>query len=263
MVYKKKLRSGAYNKQNQSKKYGKNECSFDIWLKRFSYISQTCLFVLTAVTLYFTVLPLYQKALLDEEIAKKEIELRKANDLFDKIYFQTRKYLLNHFVLYINTNCSAMIKQLKDDKDDLAELPKLDATKILDFDVQNCIQNKAQQSESLQLLRIDDKKYVTENMLVISDELNNARLLAKKEYSAVLDKGMNNPDSLPTPGYFVQQYIDKFAPYFSSPQEISDITIKARIEAEQSRIVSDYSSNVSQKIISLRLLKWPIQNAYQ
>ncbi|MDO8776376.1 MAG: hypothetical protein Q7K57_48225, partial [Burkholderiaceae bacterium] len=51
---------------------------FDIWLPRLSHLSQFGLFLFTVATIYFTVIPLYQKALLDEAIAKKEIDLRDA-----------------------------------------------------------------------------------------------------------------------------------------------------------------------------------------
>lgn len=49
---------------------------FDLWLVRISYIAQVGLFFLTIFTIYFTVIPIYQNASLQESIAKKEIEYK-------------------------------------------------------------------------------------------------------------------------------------------------------------------------------------------
>ena len=45
-------------------------------MPRLSHLSQFGLFLFTVGTIYFTVIPLCQKALLEEAIAKKEMELK-------------------------------------------------------------------------------------------------------------------------------------------------------------------------------------------
>lgn len=47
----------------------------DSWLPRFAHLSQIALVALGVIGYVYTVLPLYQKALLDEEIARKTLEL--------------------------------------------------------------------------------------------------------------------------------------------------------------------------------------------
>ena len=49
---------------------------FDLWLVRISYIAQVGLFFLTTFTIYYTVIPIYQNASLQEAIAKKEVEYK-------------------------------------------------------------------------------------------------------------------------------------------------------------------------------------------
>ncbi len=230
---------------------------FDIWLQRISYASQTGLFILTAVTLYFTVLPLYQKALLDEAIAKKEIELKLANEEIDKAYFQLSKYILNSFVLEMHQCSGAMlIVKLIDTESSLIEIDAAEA-ELFDFDVKNCFQNKIQKSKNLELLKDSDKEYIIKNTLAIGDKINNARLLSKNEYVTVLDRATNDPESLSSElGYFHQRFRD-IAPHLSiSPQEIATRTLESKIIAEKSKIVSNYLNNNSKEINSLRELKF-------
>ena len=62
----------------------------DVWLQRVSHIVQLGLFLLTLATIYFTVIPLYQKALLDEQIAEKELRLAKLEKSLDAAYRKIR-----------------------------------------------------------------------------------------------------------------------------------------------------------------------------
>lgn len=71
-----RLRTQPRNK-NRSLQREKRQIA-DTWLDRLSHLSQFGLFLFTVGNIYFTVIPLYQKALLDEAIAKKEIDLIEA-----------------------------------------------------------------------------------------------------------------------------------------------------------------------------------------
>jgi len=52
---------------------------FDIWLKRLSHVSQVLLVFLAIFGYFYTVKPVYEKALLDEQIAEKTLELKTMN----------------------------------------------------------------------------------------------------------------------------------------------------------------------------------------
>ncbi|GFO67224.1 hypothetical protein GMLC_08030 [Geomonas limicola] len=49
---------------------------FDVWVQRVSHLSQLGLLVLAAFGYIYTVRPIYTKSLLEEEIAKKQIEMK-------------------------------------------------------------------------------------------------------------------------------------------------------------------------------------------
>ena len=47
----------------------------DVYLSRISHLVQVGLFSVTLLTIYYTVIPLYKSAQMEESLAKKEIEL--------------------------------------------------------------------------------------------------------------------------------------------------------------------------------------------
>jgi hypothetical protein len=81
----------------------------DVWLQRLSHLSQFGLFLFTVRTIFFTVIPLYQKALLDEAIAKKEVELKEANTELEKAYGRMKFSILKDFAFMAGAGCSNLL----------------------------------------------------------------------------------------------------------------------------------------------------------
>lgn len=71
---------------------------FDVYLSRATGLVQIGLFVITLLTLYFTVIPLYKSALMEEVLARKEIELDVLNKKISELYFVVRKAEVNDLV---------------------------------------------------------------------------------------------------------------------------------------------------------------------
>ena len=90
------------NENTQAKVY---EHWLDIWLPRISHFSQFGLFVVTLGSLYFVVLPIYKVSVLDEAIARKEIELKESNELVEQNYKQVRKFAIEQFTYSVFANC--------------------------------------------------------------------------------------------------------------------------------------------------------------
>ncbi|EDV7468408.1 hypothetical protein OHE91_05945, partial [Escherichia coli] len=72
---------------------------FDLWLIRVSYIAQVGLFFLTTFTIFYTVIPIYQNANLQESIAKKEIEYKQLQDKEKTLYLKLRKEYSRKYVV--------------------------------------------------------------------------------------------------------------------------------------------------------------------
>ncbi|MEP6935807.1 MAG: hypothetical protein ABI988_18025 [Nitrospirota bacterium] len=85
----------------------------DIWLQRLSHISQFGLFIFTVWAIYFTVIPLYQKAFLEEAIAKKEVELKEANAALEGAYVRFKAMILNDFVFMAVLSAPACYRILR------------------------------------------------------------------------------------------------------------------------------------------------------
>lgn len=79
---------------------------FDVWLPRLSHVAQFGLFVFAIGGFYFTVLPLYQKALLEEAIAMKEVQLTAATNALDSAYSRNRTYAVREFYITAARPCS-------------------------------------------------------------------------------------------------------------------------------------------------------------
>lgn len=82
--------------------------SIDVLLQRLANGSQLALVLLALFGYFYTVLPVYQKALLDEDIAKKTLELRDMNDRI-----QNAEILLKSKEMEV----TAMLKQINELKE--------------------------------------------------------------------------------------------------------------------------------------------------
>lgn len=89
-----------------------NKNRFDLWLERLSYISQSGLFFLTIFTIYYTVIPVFQNASLQESISQKEIELKKLRDESDVLYKSLKIEYLNKFQLSLIFDCNPMTAEM-------------------------------------------------------------------------------------------------------------------------------------------------------
>ncbi|HAB95245.1 MAG TPA: hypothetical protein DCE83_00155 [Enterococcus sp.] len=82
---------------------------FDSWLQRLSHIAQFGLFVITVFTIYYTVIPLYQMAALQEGIARKENELAKLNLKVKEAHSKIRAYVVDQVVAGMIFECSGLL----------------------------------------------------------------------------------------------------------------------------------------------------------
>ena len=82
----------------------------DKWLARFSHGAQFVLSVVTAASLLFTVIPLYQKAVLEESLAKKEVELKVVEKTLESQYVKVRDFFVRGFVMFSGPECTGLMR---------------------------------------------------------------------------------------------------------------------------------------------------------
>jgi len=83
---------------------------FDIWISRLSQLAQVGLFSLAVFGFFYTVVPIYQKEILTEAIANKELML---SELQNKIHAYNTKALNNSvewFIIKAATKCTGMLE---------------------------------------------------------------------------------------------------------------------------------------------------------
>ena len=83
----------------------------DTYLVRLSHLSQIGLLIVAAIGYFYTVVPLYQKALLDEEIARKEIELASVKATLEENYAQLRKGIVRSYISFSGAKCTGILRR--------------------------------------------------------------------------------------------------------------------------------------------------------
>jgi len=168
-----------------------NKNRFDLWLERLSYISQSGLFFLTIFTIYYTVIPVFQNASLQESISQKEIELKKLRDESDVLYKSLKIEYLNKFQLSLIFNCNPMTAEMMKQPDTASNKKNFKQEmsiirQLFDTDIYACMIKQADSNISLSKMRVEDrvlvKKLISESKSNI-EKLKNKYLLALNDQS--------------------------------------------------------------------------------
>jgi hypothetical protein len=223
---------------------------FDVWLSRFTAFAQIGLFALTAWGLYFTVIPLYQNALLNEAIARKELELKEVSAKEEELYAEVRKRIVSQLLLRIGTECTGLLEPSSFGKKILPEIPK-----SLSIDVSECIQSSVSQSRYLGDLREVDRNGVEASIGVLGKEVQTLQLKARADYESferrvAADYSLLLPIAEGTASFELArvlrlQYGD------SDPQRYEESVRSLQIAAGKQAIVSSYIENVRLRVASV------------
>ena len=233
----------------------------DVWLLRLSHFSQFGLFLFTVGAIYFTVIPLYQKALLDEAIAKKEVELKDANAAIDRAYASVRKAVVKDYVFFAGAKCTGLLERV-------GPLPPLGkpfparhflADTLFAIDVPACLTNVAKESVSLKDLRAEDLKLFDQRLLALGEVVLALRQHALVEYKEVPSRAATNPTTLPPPDESTSRMLE-FLANREPPERHQQRVRVAAIESEQNRIATTYINKVRQKVSALKAIKWAKKN---
>jgi len=229
----------------------------DVWLQRLSHLSQFGLLLFTVGAIYFTVIPLYQKALLDEAIAKKEGELKDANAALENAYARVRAAVIKDYVFFAGAECTGVL----DPPESLTGLgksasarPSL-AERRFAIDVPACLTKVAKESVLLRDLRPVDRKVLDQKIVALGEELSTLKLRAMAQHSEVPSRAAANPNALPPPDGFTGRMLE-FLSTRESPERHQQLVREAAIKAEQSRIGVAYADAIRQRVATLRDIEW-------
>jgi hypothetical protein len=248
---------------------------WDTRLKRLANFSHFGLLVLAVFGYIYTVIPVYQKSLLDEQIAKKELELKQANDAIaakeielrrknealESAYVLIRASAVHNFVFYVGAECSGMLLA-PETLDQLGEpLNKQEpiTTRMLAIDVDACLAESLTTTPFLKELRTADRDSFADKVRAIGKSLSFDRTKAQRDYDAVLVRARTHPESLPPLAPPRDQAFRLMAP-FMTPQQAAALKLHEQIENEQWRVVSSYTAKIRHEVATLQSFKWPPTN---
>lgn len=251
--------------RRNAKKYSFNSSTnaasrFDIYLQRFSSLAQIGLAIFTIVTIYTTVIPLYQKSLLEESIAKKETELKKLTIALENAYSKVRKNAIKDFVLVASAECSGLLNKKIDNinasKNNQKEPSFGDM--IFEITVSSCIVEISRNSKALNELQAGDLDIFNEQISRIQKDLLTLKKEAWTKYKNVAEIPLNKLPQIDqnSPSYRTLQTISTLI----SPESFKKYQTKIIIEEEELRIASEYSRAVREKILSLLSINWSKPN---
>ncbi|UVM53473.1 hypothetical protein LOY37_13900 [Pseudomonas sp. B21-012] len=103
----------------------------DIYLSRISQLVQVGLFITTLLTIYYTVIPLYKSAQLEESLARKEAEYESLSVKAKDILYKVNGWEYQQFVR-IASECSGVPEVfLKDEKPSIGNRPAVEVDACL------------------------------------------------------------------------------------------------------------------------------------
>ncbi len=254
--HQKRLRQPLARPSARANRPVKKSRQLDVWLLRLSHFSQFGLFLFTVGAIYFTVIPLYQKTLLDEAIAKKEVELSVANAALERAYARVRATVVTDYVFFAGAKCTGLLEQPE-------SLPIPARSSLADtlfaIDVPACLTSTAKESVALQELRPDDRKLFDQRLSAVGAEVLPLRQRRMVEHREVPSRAAANPTALPPPEGFTGRMLE-FLANREPPERHQQHVRETQIEAEQSRIATAYANEVKQKISALMAIEWVKKN---
>jgi hypothetical protein len=238
------------------------ESQVDIWLSRLSHFSQIGLLIVAVFGYVYTVIPVYQKSLLDEQIAKKELELKNIQLKLDESYALNRMELIKNFVQGATYRCSGIDKLPKNASEnfDNKRTIKQALGEVFEVQIKECLEAPFYKSKKFkESLRPEDIEILTKEVLSIRDTLEKLKTESHSKFYALEDNAKYNPEIL------AQVNINKSFSYrmleltksVMSQKEYESKIFAIKIEQEMENISSEYRKAIYENIGKLIKIDWP------
>jgi hypothetical protein len=239
------------------------EASLDKWLQRLSHLSQFGLFLFTIGTIYFTVIPLYQKAVLDEQIARREIELKQTTALLETAYGKLHTVAVRDFVFGAGIRCSGLAPPVGKDNRISDKL----SDSALGVVFPKCFKDVLVVTYQRTELKADDQARFERAVLAIGDILAVRQASALSRYLAVDDIARKSPEALPSPVFKAYQLeaakdIDKWDKALArlglvkSPEKKREEEIERAVYYEKKRIDEEFGNEIRLALAGLKKFDW-------
>ncbi|SFV17138.1 hypothetical protein [Pseudoduganella namucuonensis] len=226
--------------------------ALDAWLQRLSAFAQVGLALFTIVTIYTTVIPLYQKSVLDEAIAKKEVELKTATTALETKYIILRRFAVRDYVQFTVPGCIGLLRKIPENADE-----PMPPDPTLTLDVKQCIVGTESTIRSLSELRQEDRTFFREQLTLLGDRLAQRQLDARTSVAgAHLDVNNTNMNQLAAKRVF-ESRLSRVLEKMATPQQLAESKRRSAIAELEYERTEAYRKQVSNEMFGLLKLAWP------
>lgn len=225
----------------------------DLWLQRISYFSQFGLFLITICSLYFVVIPLYQKEVLAEVIARKEIELKQLNTSLEKSYSELRSYYVSNFIRHASIKCTGLDINPEEIRTRGKETPIALTRKISE-----CLIEPLYASKDIKRLRQKDIETINSEVVALEKTLKNEQTSALEAYKAIPNKAKTDKSILQPieSNSFSGEMLEIFTKIGRPKSEFDNYKMEISIDITQRKVAGDYVNSVMAKISELHDINW-------
>lgn len=229
----------------------------DIWLQRVSHISQFGLFLFTVGAIYFTVIPLYQKALLDEQIARKEIELSRLQKELDSAYVKVRSSVVGSYAARAGAECSGLLLPVDLTvtlRDHPTYIERSHSEELLSIRPADCLSKELSDTD-LSELKTDDLVYLQLKIVRISTTLEQRRQAALARFGKAEETAKVGPHNMSNMGLAGE--IAKIVLKDEPPEYQQSMLAEIAVGKERSAAAEHYADEVRSELLKLRDMEWP------
>ncbi len=229
----------------------------DLYLQRLSHITQFFLFLFTILGFYFVVLPIYQKDVLQESIAKKELELEKVNESLLQSYSTIRNYAVRRFIFLAGAECSGLLisppilSSYRESKGELINYTE----KVLNIESTKCLKELFDELDDMQLLNTIDYLYFQDKVAFISRKLDKERLILLNEYNELEKLSINKIEG--SLSDFDRETLLDLEAMGASKEKLNHYENQMIISNTRNGLSDKFSELVRNEIDGLKDLSWP------
>jgi hypothetical protein len=190
---------------------------------------------------------------LEESVAKKEIELAALNKSLETSYAKLRAYAMRDFYIEAMPACGGLFIERQRPADGGPAKPR--AEKIFELEVPTCLKELANRVASIKDLTPRDRQTFDAALTRVSDEIRQRRQQALKDYASAASR-VSDGDwaALPSDSFRVRaeqlhEELRGGVPDLAARRKIAEAFAKERVGTA-------YEDFIRDRVSSLRNLKW-------
>lgn len=226
----------------------------DFWLQRIGYLSQIGTLIVMVITIFYTVMPLYRTASLEESISKKEIELKLLTNKIKKYETKERSLVLAGYVSRVSYDCTSLSKPSSLSSFSINSSPEKHKLTILSENIEDCLKKQEYVDNVINNLSSEDKLTFKINLDLLVDKIGNLRKEKIAEYYNVENKLKNNEISVVDnndPDYVI--LLDSLARQAGASDESIN---EAKKHSYLDLLEAKFEEDIRQEIYKFTELKW-------